>query len=266
MTVMDTTSWHRDGFHVSRGLFSTTEIATVRERFDRLAEKGESIPQHWEPDLSRTDVLARYPRVMHPHAFDPGSRAMLIDPRLRTVLTALLGEEPVACQTMYYFKPPGARGQAFHQDNYYLRVQPHTCIAAWVAIDRSHPGNGGLQVCPGTHTMEVACPETSDAELSFTTDYVAPPAGHDPVRLELDPGDVLFFNGSVVHGSNPNTTVDEWRRSFICHYMPARSTHIWQGYHQHLIDFEGRPVTRETSTGGGPCGAEFGREDVGNFH
>ena len=50
------------------------------------------------------------------------------------------------------FKPPGARGQAFHQDNYYLLVQPYTCVAAWLAVDRSWPENGGLQVCPGTPT------------------------------------------------------------------------------------------------------------------
>lgn len=264
MTALD--AWQRDGYHVARSLFSSTEVSAVRDRFDALAAAGAPIPGHWEPRASGTDVLDRYPRVMHPHAFDPASRDLLIDPRLRAVLTTLLGEEPVACQTMYYFKPPGARGQAFHQDNYYLRVQPDTCVAAWIAIDRSHPTNGGLQVCPGTHTMEVACPETSDAEVSFTTDYVRPPEGHDPVRLVLEPGDVLFFNGSVVHGSNPNSTPDEWRRSFICHYMPARATHIWQGYHDHLVDFDGQPVTRETSIGGGPCGEEFRRDAVGSFH
>ena len=47
-------------------------------------------------------------------------------------LTGLLGNEPYAAQTMVYFKPAGSRGQALHQDNYYLRVHPGTCMAAWM--------------------------------------------------------------------------------------------------------------------------------------
>ena len=119
-------------------------------------------------------------------------------------MAALMGEEPIAAQSMFYFKPPGSKGQALHQDNYYLRVRPHTCIAAWTAVDRSVPGNGGLYVCPGTHTMEVACPEVADPEESFTTHFVRSPAGITPVPVELAPGDVLFFGGSIVHGSRPN--------------------------------------------------------------
>ena len=253
-------AWHRDGFHVARGLLDAEEVRATRERFDRIAEAGRDIPGHWRLDPAATDVLGRYPRVMQPHEFDPDSRALLLDDRLHAILTELQGEDVVACQTMYYFKPPGSRGQAFHQDNYYLRVEPLTCIAAWVAIDRSHADNGGLQVCPGTHVMEVECPEESDATESFTTDYVAPPAGHDPVKLQLEPGDVLFFNGSVVHGSNPNRTTDEWRRSFICHYLPVSATHIAQGYLPYMYDFDGNPVRREVAVGGGPCGTEYGSE------
>jgi phytanoyl-CoA hydroxylase len=259
--------WHRDGFYVARGLFGPDEIAAIKNRFDSLAQRAVPVPQHWEPSLAAADVLGRYPRVMQPHAFDPATRDVLLDRRLHAILTDLMGDDIVACQTMYYFKPPGARGQAFHQDNYYLRVQPLSCVAAWIAVDPSHPLNGGLQVCPGTHTMEVECPELSDADTSFTTDFVPPPAGHEPVKLELEPGDVLFFNGSVVHGSNPNSTGDEWRRSLICHYMPSAATHISPGYQPYMLDFAGQPVSKEASVGGGPCGEEFSGRRVGRaFH
>ena len=67
---------------------------------------------------------------MQPHRQDEASLKWLIDERLNTAMTGLLGREPFAVQTMFYFKPPGARGQALHQDQYYLRVQPGTCIAA----------------------------------------------------------------------------------------------------------------------------------------
>jgi len=130
-------------------------------------------------------------------------------------------------------------------------------VAAWTAIDRAMPENGGLYVCPGTHTMDVQCPELANPQESFTTHFVRPPAGIKPVPAELAPGDVLFFNGSVVHGSRPNNTADQWRRSLICHYAPASATHISEFY-QPCYHFDGREHRAFTTTeAGGPCGVEF---------
>ncbi len=257
--------WEENGYHVARGLFSRSEVERIARRFDALAERGTPIEGHWEPDLDSDDILRRYPRVMQPHDIDSASLELFLDPRVRGVLQQLLGEDAVGCQTMFYFKPPGARGQAFHQNNYYLLVQPATCVAAWLAVDRSHPGNGGLQVCPGTHRMDLQCPDHADLSTSFVDDFVAPPVGHEPVGLELDPGDVLFFTGSVVHGSDPNRTADEWRRSFISHYMPVSATHIGRWYLPHLYDFEGRRISRESTAWGGPCGVED-RSAAPTFH
>jgi ectoine hydroxylase-related dioxygenase (phytanoyl-CoA dioxygenase family) len=69
-----------------------------------------------------------------------------IPPDRRALTTLLDGVEPFAVQTMLYFKPPGARGQAVHQDQYYLRVDPGTRIAAWQALDRCDEENGCLEV------------------------------------------------------------------------------------------------------------------------
>lgn len=257
-------AWERDGYHVSRGLFGVEEVAAIRGRFDAIDERGEPIPGHWEPEPDADDVLGRHPRVMHPHELDRRNMDVLLDPRVHRILRELMGEDVLAVQTMFYFKPPGARGQAFHQDNYYLLVQPYTCIAAWLAVDRSWPDNGGLQVCPGTHVLDLECPDHADLSESFVDDFVAPPAGHEPVGLDLQPGDVLFFTGSVIHGSAANSTIDQWRRSFISHYIPVSATHIGGWYVPHMYDFFGRPVTRESSAWGGPCGVEDRQR--GRFH
>ena len=257
LTDHDTTAYHRDGYHIARGLFTADEVATLRDYFENIAQQGEPIPGHWNPDLTETgkrDPLKRYPRIMHPHRFSDLARQYLLDARLGVILRALLDEEPIACQSMYYFKPPGGRGQVLHQDNFYLRVSPHTCIAAWVAIDRSYPENGGLHVCPGTHKLDVACPEQADLTKSFSPHYVKPPEGHEPIPAKLDSGDVLLFNGSVIHGSDPNTSQD-WRRSFICHYMPWSAREVATQY-KPLLRFDGSPVQRDDATGGGPCGEE----------
>ena len=251
--------YDEQGYVIVRSMFAADEIDAIRERFDQLARAGEPIPEHWEP-LSDTDAaddpLLRYPRVMMPHRFDEMSLRHMLDRRLQLVLRDLFGAEPIAAQTMFYYKPPGARGHALHQDNFYLKVHPGTCLAAWTAIDPSTQANGGLRVIPASHKLDVLCPGDADEQESVTTHYVPDPQGRQPVDVDLDPGDVLFFNGSLIHGSPPNTSQTMWRRAFICHYVPADCTHASDFYFP-LLDFDGNVVTRQTNEHGGPCGEDF---------
>lgn len=247
----------RDGYIVVRGLMSPDEVAAIRDKFDAIGAEGKPIPGYWEPRTGAdADPLARFPRVMHPHRFNDLSKRMMLHAGVHDVLAAAMGEEPVACQSMFYFKPPGAKGQALHQDNFYLRVSPGTCVAAWTAIDPAVTSNGGLYVVPGSHRMDIVCPEAADARESFTTHLVKAPAGMKAVPADLQPGDVLFFNGSLIHGSGPNRSATQWRRSFICHYMPASTTHVSEHYFP-IFDFTGREISYAAATGGGPCGELF---------
>ena len=259
--------WGSEGYLIRRGLFDAAEVAAIRQRFDEIGTAGQPIAGYWEPDLSPEaagDPLKRFPRVMHPHRYDELSKRILLHPRVGDVLRALYGCEPVATQSMFYFKPPGARGQALHQDNFYLQVKPGTCIAAWTAIDPATPENGGLYVVPGTQDMEIVCPETASEGESFTTHLVKAPAGKKAIPVELNPGDTLFFNGSLVHGSPPNRSTTLWRRSFICHYMPSSAKHIAKWYAP-VLDFAGNVVEYELATDGGPCGKEFQPGQYGSY-
>ncbi|MFE6526375.1 phytanoyl-CoA dioxygenase family protein [Streptomyces sp. NPDC057794] len=248
--------FEEDGFTVVRGLFGTEEIDRLCGRFAALREAG-PVPGHFEPRASGPDAdpLHVWPRVMHPHEIDDLAREVLLDSRLRTVLETLLGEEVLAAQSMFYFKPPRARGQALHQDNFYLRVEPGTCVAAWVACDVIDRENGGLEVVPGTHRMDLFCPEPADPEVSFAREYVPPPPGLEPVPVDMRPGDVLFFNGSLVHGSRPNRSPDRFRRSFIGHYVGRSAERIGAFYR--TLTMNGARVVLRESEGAGPCGTEF---------
>ncbi|MFF5189258.1 phytanoyl-CoA dioxygenase family protein [Streptomyces sp. NPDC000345] len=246
--------YEEDGFTVVRGLFGYDEVDRLCAEFAALQATGRPVPGHFLPRPG-DDPLDRFPRVMHPHEINALARRTLLDTRLREVLEELLGEEVLAAQSMFYFKPPGARGQALHQDNFYLRVEPGTCVAAWLACDVIDRENGGLEVVPGTHRTGLFCPEEADAELSFAREYVPPPAGLAPVPVDMEPGDVLFFNGSLVHGSQPNRSSDRFRRSFIGHYV-GRSAERIGGYYR-TLSMSGARVSLPESEGAGPCGTEF---------
>lgn len=245
------------GYLVRRGLFAPEEVRALLDTFMAM-HAGGPIPGCFQPapaDEAGEDILKRYPRMMHPHRVNGMARRYLLDPRLAEILTDLFAEEPLAAQSMLYFKPAGARGQALHQDNFFLKVEPGTCIAAWIALDPADRENGGLEVVPGTHDSEVFCPEEADADLSFTREYVAPPPGVAPVPVDLAPGDVLFFNGSLVHGSGPNRSRDRFRRSFICHYV-GRSAERMSAWYRPILTMSGEEVALAANTSGGPCGTD----------
>ena len=262
LSADDKSQFDRDGFHVARGLFTTRETDFIREVFQEQGDQGPTPPLQVDNRLASNDPLARYPRMMMPHRY-PGLRvgrvamSVMLDPRIGHMLHDLSGEEAVAAQTMFYFKPPGARGQALHQDNFYLRVAPATCMAAWVAVDDADEENGGLMVVPGSHCGELACPEKADPAASFTTEHVAVPEGLREVPAILKAGDVLFFNGTLIHGSYPNTSPDRFRRALICHYAPASLREIANAY-KPLISFKQTIIEGVAeAAAGGPCGSEF---------
>lgn len=253
MALIDVDAFAQNGYAIARGLFSPEEIAAFIDYFMAVhADGGRGwVERPIEPESA--DPLRRYPRLLQMHRVDEVSKNYMLDERIRTRMIELLGTEPYAVQTMMYFKPAGARGQALHQDQRYLRVQPGTCIAAWLALDDCDTENGCLQVVPGTQEMELLCPIPSDREKSFTRETVPVPPGHEVVDLPMKAGDVVFFNGQLVHGSGPNASKDRFRRILVGHYIVGEAQAVAK-YYFPVYRFDGSQVELEVSEGGGACG------------
>ena len=252
-------TFQRRGHTVVPGLFSAAEVASYSEHFDAMNRRQASQSRPDDYPTGDHDPLKAYPRLMQPHRSDRISIEWLLDERLRSWLNALLGRDPYAVQTMFYFKPPGARGQALHQDQYYLQVQPGTCIAAWMAVDRCDAENGCLQVVPGSHQLPLLCTVEADREASFTDVTVPLPEGMTPEPVIMEPGDVLFFNGQLIHGSFPNRSRDRFRRALIGHYILGEAERVAR-YYFPVLRMDGSEVRLEISDGGGPCGVWVERD------
>lgn len=250
-----------NGYLIVRGLLKKQEVGLLSELFMEMLVHKPVLDCFETPPLSSNEAggepLKMYPRMLYPHRVNETVREHMLDPRLMSILTDLLEEEPLAAQSMIYFKPPGARGQALHQDNYYLRVEPGTCIAAWIAIDPADQENGGLVVVPETQQLDIECPHEADSSQSFFRDEVHVPEGKSIVPANLDAGDVLFFNGSVIHGSYPNRSADRFRRSLICHYVGASTARIGHHISDDLYNSRGEVVNRSKNEDAGPCGTAF---------
>jgi ectoine hydroxylase-related dioxygenase (phytanoyl-CoA dioxygenase family) len=247
--------YEREGYTIAPKLFSQSEVAALRDHFMHLRETGTYPGDSAGVPLDNPDAdpLKKYPRMIHMHRWDETSRRWILDPRIGAALTQLCGEAPYAVQTMLYFKPAGARGQAMHQDQFYLRVQPGTCMAAWMALDVCDQENGCMQVVPGTQDLPVLCTERANTIDSFTDTTVPIPAGKPIVPVEMAPGDVFFFNGSLIHGSRPNRSRDRFRRALIGHYVAGEAEQVAKFYHP-VLRFDGSTVDLGVSERGGPCG------------
>jgi hypothetical protein len=241
-------AFRQDGYLIVRGLFSREEAARLTGHYMQLREDS---PVDKEP--GSPDPLKKYPRMIMMHRFDPASLQWMLDQRIAAVLKDLLGKDPFAVQTMIYYKPPKARGQALHQDQYYLRAQPGTCIAAWMALDEIDEENGCLRVVPGSQDWPLLCTTKADATQSFTDVTVPIPEGTRVEPALMSPGDVLFFNGQLVHGSGPNHSADRFRRSLIGHYIEGDAQQVATYYHP-ILRMDGTPVELDVSQGGGSCG------------
>lgn len=256
LTPDDLHFFETQGYLIVKNLFTPGEVSELKDHFMELSET--SIPGCFEPVMEGEldDPLKRYPRMMQPHKVSEVAMRYMLDAKVLDVLRYLYGEEPLAAQSMFYFKPPGSRGQALHQDNFYLKVEPGTCIAAWTAIDEADPENGGMLIVPKTNHDEIYCPELADKNESFTKHYVKPPKDQKPVPAIMAPGDVLFFNGNLIHGSYRNKSKTRFRRSFICHYAGESTTRIGDFYRP-LFRNDGSKAERDVSKESGPCGIEF---------
>lgn len=252
------TSFHRDGFAIVRNLFTEPECDRYAHYFTAMVERGGDGYAENSVDTTHPDPLKRYPRLLQPHRRDDVAFAHMIDPRIRHALTALAGAEPHAVQTMVYFKPPGARGQNLHQDNMYLLAYPGTCIAAWLALDDCDQENGCMVFVPTTSSLPIICQTVTpglDAEQWGNLETPRPPGAPNPIPAIMKRGDVVFFNGSVIHGSYKNRTADRFRRSLIAHYIVAEAKQVAK-YYFPVFTLDGVRVSEGIgeSAPGGPCG------------
>jgi phytanoyl-CoA hydroxylase len=247
----------REGYVNARGLFTPGEVEEIRELFAKMHAEG--VPGYYQPRTvadgvqNPDDPLFQWPRVMMPHRFNARAKHYMLLPRVADRLRMFFGADPVATQSMFYFKPPGARGQALHQDQFYLLVEPGSCIAAWTAIDDCDAENGAILVVPKSNHAEVICPAVADARVSYTSHFVPVPKGLKAQLVPMKAGDTLFFNGNIIHGSGPNRSKTRFRRSFISHYAAGNVQKISGSYHP-LVKMDGTDYEVEPATSGGPCG------------
>src|SRR5271156_6518171 len=87
-------TFDRGGFAVPRGLFSPEEVEEIKAEFEEIHSTQRE--KAWDDGVrDPQDPLFQYPRIVHPHRFNPLARRYLLHPAVQSCLMALMGEEPV---------------------------------------------------------------------------------------------------------------------------------------------------------------------------
>lgn len=279
VTVDQYRTFNVDGFLVVRGLVLPEHVDELREfsedlMFGRIQVDGVPPP---EPGMSQRELETRLLRIHMLHCQLELCERYMLYPRVLDVIEALKGPDVLALQTMLFIKGPRANGQGFHQDSYYIPTFPDSLIGAWIAIDRADTENGCLWMARESHHEPIYPPKNKhgygdwilheieevehvgghsndDADPSNT---LRPIAEHfEQVPCVMEPGDVAFFGGRVMHRSLSNKTQTRMRRAFVNHYCNARSFTPWlDGNANHILARGNTSLPFAKPKFGTPCAA-----------
>lgn len=235
----DAESYARDGYLVVPDLISPLELAELAADLVKLARGGypatgiEPVPA----DQSDADALERILCIHMPHFVSPLVRRFTTHPGIAAVLGRIVGAHltpghwngGVKCmQSMFFAKPPGKPGQAWHQDESFIPTRDRSLCAAWIAIDDATLDNGCLWVIPRSHRAGTLYPLRQHDK---TDEFDPAPESHGfeergEIPVELRAGSVLFFNGYLLHRSRRNPS-NRYRRALVNHYMSTQSPLHW---------------------------------------
>jgi ectoine hydroxylase-related dioxygenase (phytanoyl-CoA dioxygenase family) len=225
------------GYGVLRGVFGAAEIAEMATAFDRHWARGIALGASFRHGnllyrIGEDDRLGTIVRMVQWPAYEDSLLARIrTDRRLFALIEPLLGGDIKQIINQLHWKPPGAAGEfAFHQDVRFRRPREafrdlaQSYVQTGIAIDRHDRASGAMRIYPAPPTIgEVDLAIAGRVMDGTLADASLRRVGLDPARLvdlDLEPGDVAFWNAYTIHGSGPNSSAHD-RRFYLNSYVRA---------------------------------------------
>ncbi len=223
--------FNANGYYIAKNALTTQECEEMNQDIKEMA--GGKYPSPIFNDLENIgtaeEVYNKILCIHHPHTVSPIFIKYMKHPNITAVLGECIGPSVKCMQSMYFVKPPGLPGQAWHQDECYIPTRDRSLCGAWVALDDATIENGCLWVLPGSHKSGYIYP-FRDHNQPDKYDSAQQVFGFDEspqIPVEVKKGDVIFFNGYLLHKSEKNKTKNNYRRAIVYHYMNSYSFLPW---------------------------------------
>ena len=228
------TAYYRDkGYLIAPGLFSTEEIAALKEETAHIFKGQRGAIEGLLPSTSGesdAEVLKKYVAIHFPHKLSPLIKDSLSHKGILDILLRLVSPNLKCMQSMLFVKAPGKAGQSWHQDEFYIPTRDRSLVGVWIAIDDASTANGCLWIIPGSQGDGVILrrvPSQSEEYADIDTVDVSGYKQEEILPVEVSSGSVVFFNGYTLHSSRRNKTTDNFRMALVNHYMSAESMLPW---------------------------------------
>lgn len=215
-------NYHEDGFLFLRSFFDSEQMDLLLStaKADRAIEQNAIGLQDGSGGVSKLSLWYR-----------PGDDLYGMFSRCKRIVNTterLIGHEVYHYHSKMMLKEPFTGGAwSWHQDYGYWYDAGYlypAMLSCLIAVDRANRENGCLQILKGSHRM-------GRINHGITGDQT----GVDPERLdlafklfplvhcEMEPGDALFFDCNLLHGSAQNKSPNP-RWSLICCYTATYNT------------------------------------------
>jgi len=199
------TTFDEKGFIVLKGFIDPNAIGAVSDWLDALQDVSTDTSAHAakyfeKSPLTGENILVRVEHVLGEH--DAEISKLLLNEKTIGALTTLFGEAPVLFKEKVNYKHPGCRADKLHQDQAAgWGAYSDFFISMCIVIDANREENAALRFM-NSGNYKKSLMEDEWKPMSDETDVSW--ADDEYVMLEADPGDVIFFDCYVPHGSPPN--------------------------------------------------------------
>jgi hypothetical protein len=208
-----------EGYLILKRFFS-------EEAIDRLNTDMERLLQQRKVDFNYTGK-----KIMESfRVSEIANREFFRNPQLLDLLNFILGKNVIPFQSINFI---AGSEQRAHSDSIHMTTEPKGyLIAAWIALEDIHEGNGPLFFYPGSHRLPYVT--TADYPSGNTRFMI----GKDSNRRYEDKiaqviqenhlqkkhflarkGDVLLWHANLLHGGEPIRQPGSTRKSMVAHYF-----------------------------------------------
>jgi len=208
----DIALYREQGYLLVENVLDAATLTKIRKAIAGLVAKAAGVKTHndvYDLEPTHTPENPRVRRIKTPHKVDPFFLEVVRQPKMISILKALLGKDVRLHGSKLNVKAPKYGSPVeWHQD---WAFYPHTnddILAIGVMLDDVELENGPLLVLPGTHRVDKVWNHHLDGRFCGAMDPTATPDldYSKAVPCIGKAGSCSFHHVRLVHGSAQNTS------------------------------------------------------------